>query len=286
MSDSRIGCVVVQGRPIDDLRRDWKLIEDAGFHSLWVFDHLMTYPVMGVLLEAWTTLAAMAMSTSRIRIGALVTNITYRNPAMLAKEAITVDHLSAGRLELGLGAAGTRIDDALVSGAEQWPVAERVERFGEFVEMISALTAGTADSYSGRYYRSERFSRGPWPVQGRVPLTIAAHGTKTLRIAARHADTWNVSAGFGRQFKGLLEFLRDFNMRLDDFATEAGRKPSAIRRSLLASTSGFDWWKSRQAFDDFVGRVRDAGTSDLVFAYPPPGGIAGPSFLELVAPVL
>ena len=202
MTDRRVGCVVVQGRPLDALRRDWALVEDAGFHSLWIFDHLMTYPVMGVLLEAWTTLAAMAVETTRVRIGTLVTNITYRNPALLAKEAITVDHLSGGRLELGIGAAGTRTDDALVSGVEAWPTSERVDRFAEFVEMVSQLTAGTSDAYAGRYYRSEHFSRGPWPVQERLPLTVAAHGPRTLRVAARHAETWSVSAGFGRPFRG------------------------------------------------------------------------------------
>jgi alkanesulfonate monooxygenase SsuD/methylene tetrahydromethanopterin reductase-like flavin-dependent oxidoreductase (luciferase family) len=246
----------------------------------------MAYPVMGVLLEAWTTLAAMAMSTSRIRIGTLVTNITYRNPAVLAKEAITVDHLSNGRLELGLGAAGTRTDDALVSGTEEWPPSERVERFAEFVQMVSSLTSGEADAYSGRYYRSANFSRGPWPVQDHLPLTIAAHGPRTLRVAARHADTWNVSAGFGRRFDGLIAFLREFNPRLDELAADAGREPASIRRSLLVGTSGFDWWRSRQALDDFVGSVSEAGTRDLVFAYPPPGEIDGPALIDLVSPLL
>jgi alkanesulfonate monooxygenase SsuD/methylene tetrahydromethanopterin reductase-like flavin-dependent oxidoreductase (luciferase family) len=268
------------------LRRDWQLIEDAGFHSLWLWDHLMAYPVMGVLLEAWTTLAAMAMSTSRIRIGTLVTNITYRNPAVVAKEAISVDHLSNGRLELGLGAAGTRTDDALVSGIDEWPKGERVERFAEFVEMVSSLTSGEADAYSGRYYKSDRFDRGPWPVQERMPLTIAAHGPKTLRVAARHADTWNVSAGFGRRFEGLIEFLREFNPRLDELAAEAGRDPGSIRRSLLVGTSGFDWWRSRQALEDFVGTVREAGTTDLVFAYPRSGEIEGSAFIDLLSALL
>ncbi len=268
------------------MRRDWLLLEEAGFHSLWIFDHLMTYPVMGVLLEAWTTLAAMAVLTSRVRIGTLVTNITYRNPALLAKEAITVDHLSGGRLEMGIGAAGTRTDDALVSGVEEWTTSERVERFGEFVEMVSALTAGTTDSYSGRHYRSERFSRGPWPVQDRLPLTIAAHGPRTLRVAARHADTWSVSAGFGRRFDDLIEFLREYNARLDELAAGFGREPKNIRRSLLVGASGLDWWKSRDGFDDFVGTVTEAGTEDLVFGYPPPDGIDEQAFLDLVAPLL
>jgi alkanesulfonate monooxygenase SsuD/methylene tetrahydromethanopterin reductase-like flavin-dependent oxidoreductase (luciferase family) len=274
--------VVVQARPVGELRDDWKLVEDAGFHSLWVWDHLMAYPKMGVLLEAWTTLAAMAASTSRIRIGTLVTNITYRNPAVLAKQAITVDHLSGGRLELGLGAAGTRPQDALVAGVGEWPAPERVERFAEFVEMVSRLTSG-AGSYQGRYYRSKGFERGPWPVQDRLPLTIAAHGSKTLRVAARYADTWNVSSGFGRRIEDLLGFLRRGNERLDELAMEAGRGPGDIRRSLLVGTSGLDWWRSRYALEDFVGRVEEAGTSDLIFAYPPPGEIDRSDFLELVA---
>jgi alkanesulfonate monooxygenase SsuD/methylene tetrahydromethanopterin reductase-like flavin-dependent oxidoreductase (luciferase family) len=245
----------------------------------------MAYPVMGVLLEAWTTLAAMAVSTSRVRIGTLVTNITYRNPALLAKEAITIDHLSGGRLELGLGAAGTRADDAAVAGIDEWPKGERVERFGEFVEMVSELTSG-AEKYSGRYYRSDRFSAGPWPVQKRLPITIGAHGPRTLRVAAKHADTWNVSAGFGRALEDLIGFLREYNERLDALAVEEGRRPSDIRRSLLIGGQGYEWWKSQQAFDDFIGSVTETGTSDLVFAYPPPKGIDGPTFLERVAALL
>jgi alkanesulfonate monooxygenase SsuD/methylene tetrahydromethanopterin reductase-like flavin-dependent oxidoreductase (luciferase family) len=285
LTSRRIGCVVVQARPIDELRRDWQLVEGAGFHSLWVWDHLMAYPRMGVLLEAWTTLAAMAVSTSRVRIGTLVTNITYRNPALLAKEAITIDHLSDGRLELGLGAAGTRSDDAAVAGVDEWSTKERVERFGEFVDMVSKLTSG-AGTYAGRYYRSDRFSAGPWQAQERVPITIGAHGPRTLRIAAKHADTWNVSAGFGRSIDDLIGFLREYNERLDGLAAEEGRRPEEIRRSLLIGGQGYEWWKSQQAFEDFIGSVTETGTSDFVFAYPPPAGVDGPTFLERVSPLL
>lgn len=246
----------------------------------------MAYPRMGVLLEAWTTLAAMAVSTSRVRIGTLVTNITYRNPALLAKEAITIDHLSGGRLELGLGAAGTRADDAAVAGVDYWPTAERVERFGEFVDMVSKLTSG-AETYEGRFYRSDRFSTGSWPVQKRLPITIGAHGPRTLRIAARHADTWNVSAGFGRSIEDLIGFLREYNERLDELALGEGRQPGDIRRSLLiGGQQGFDFWRSQDAFEKFFRSVADAGTSDLVFAYPPPSLIDGPTFLKRVTPLL
>jgi alkanesulfonate monooxygenase SsuD/methylene tetrahydromethanopterin reductase-like flavin-dependent oxidoreductase (luciferase family) len=207
-----------------------------------------------------------------------VTNITFRNPAVLAKEAITIDHLSGGRLEIGIGAAGTRTEDALVTGSPEWPVAERVERFGEFVELVKTVTSGGGE-YHGRYYWCERFDRGPWPVQTRPPLVIAAHGPKTLRIAATHGDTWSASAGFGRLGYDLYPSLQRWNEMLDHFTTEAGREPSDLRRSLLIGHSGVDWWSSKDAFDDFVGRTTQAGMTDLVFVYPAPGGA---DFFELV----
>ena len=277
----KIGLAVIQGRPFPELRADWQRADEAGLHSLWVFDHLMKYPIMGVLLEAWTTLAAMAVCTERIRIGTLVTNITFRNPAVLAKEAVTIDHLSGGRLEIGIGAAGTRTEDALVTGSEEWPLAERVERFEEFVELVKVTTRG-ASEYHGKYYRTDKFDRGPWPAQERPPITVAAHGRKTLRIAAKHADTWSASAGFGRARDDLFGSLQTWNAMVDDFALEAGRDPADIGRSLLIGPSGPDWWSSQDALDDFVGRSTAAGMTDLVFSYPAPAG----ELLELVKPHL
>jgi alkanesulfonate monooxygenase SsuD/methylene tetrahydromethanopterin reductase-like flavin-dependent oxidoreductase (luciferase family) len=266
----------MQNEPLDTLKGRWRAIEDAGFDSLWLIDHLMEFPKMGALLEAWTTLAALATSTSRIRIGTLVTNITYRNPALLAKEAITVDHLSAGRLELGVGAAGTRPADAHVAGVEDWTGAERVGRFGEFVEMLDGLLAGRIQAYEGRYYRTKGFARGPWPVQQpRPPLSIAAHGPKTLRVAARFADTWNGMAGFGRTGEDLVRFLSECNARLDELAEENGRQPGDIRRSVLVLNSGFRWWESTEALSDFLGTMRETGMQDFVFYYPPYGDAAG-----------
>jgi alkanesulfonate monooxygenase SsuD/methylene tetrahydromethanopterin reductase-like flavin-dependent oxidoreductase (luciferase family) len=282
----RFSAVVLQNRPLDELRTDWTTVEDAGFDTIWVADHLMTFPQLGTLLEAWTTLAALAAATSRIRIGTLVTNITYRNPAVLAKEAITLDHLSGGRLEIGIGAAGTRRDDARAAGVEEWSVAERADRFEEFVGSVDALTSG-ADSFVGKYYRSEAFDRGPWPVQDpRPPLTIAAQGPRTLRVAARFGDRWNALAGFGRVGDELLAFLKDCNSQLDDLASELGRDPTAIKRSLLVQDSGMRWWESADAFADFLGVVDETGIEELVFYYPPYGDaadkIAPDAFLQLV----
>jgi alkanesulfonate monooxygenase SsuD/methylene tetrahydromethanopterin reductase-like flavin-dependent oxidoreductase (luciferase family) len=285
----RFSCVVMQNRPFDELRADWSALEEAGAETVWVADHLMSFPKIGTLMEAWTTLGALAACTDSVRIGTLVTNITYRNPAILAKEAITIDHLSRGRLEVGIGAGGTRRDDARVAGIDEWPVAERADRFEEFVEAVDALLSG-ADSYAGKHYRTDAFERGPWPVQQpRPPLTIAAQGPRTLRVAARFADRWNALAGFGRGGEELLSFLRDCNAQLDELASEFSRAPDAICRSLLVQDSGFDWWGSDDAFADFVGTVTETGIEELVFYYPPYGDAAGKItpevFLQLVSGV-
>ena len=105
---------------------------------------------MGTLLEPWTLLGALAVSTERVRIGTLVTNITYRNPALLAKQAITIDHISSGRLEIGIGAAGTQRDDARVAGVAEWTLSERAERFEEFVELVDTALRGESRVVRGR----------------------------------------------------------------------------------------------------------------------------------------
>jgi alkanesulfonate monooxygenase SsuD/methylene tetrahydromethanopterin reductase-like flavin-dependent oxidoreductase (luciferase family) len=272
MGDSKFSCVLLQNRPFEALRSDCLLLEDAGFDAVWVADHIMTFPKMGTLLEPWSLLGALAASTSRIRLGTLVTNITYRNPVLLAKEAVTIDNVSGGRLELGIGAAGTRRDDARVAGVDEWSVAERAARFEEFVELVDGLLTGRLDTYAGTYYRTDAFDRGSWTVQQpRPPLTIAAQGPRTLRVAARFADTWNALAGFGRSGEELLTFLRACNAQLDEFAAEAGRDPGDIRRSLLVMDSGFPWWESPGALADFLGVIASTGIQDFVFYYPPYG---------------
>jgi alkanesulfonate monooxygenase SsuD/methylene tetrahydromethanopterin reductase-like flavin-dependent oxidoreductase (luciferase family) len=275
----RFGCLTVQEIPRDELFAAWARIEDAGFDGLWLADHVMTFPKMGALMEAWTTLAAAAMRTERVRLGTLVTNITYRDPVLVAKEAITIDHLSGGRLDLGIGAAGTRDGDARVAGVDTWSTPERVRRFAEFVELVDGLMSGEIESFSGKYYSTGSFGRGPWPVQKpRPPLVIAANGPKTLRVAARFADEWNALAGWGHKGDDLFEFLRSSNARLDDFAADAGRDPSTIRRSALVGEAGFEWWDSADALQDFVWKMRASGIQDLVFYYPTSQAAAGGAF--------
>jgi alkanesulfonate monooxygenase SsuD/methylene tetrahydromethanopterin reductase-like flavin-dependent oxidoreductase (luciferase family) len=288
---TRFGCSFLQERPWHEFAPLCREIEEAGFDSLWVADHLMSYPRVGPMLEAWTMLGAIAASTTRIRIGTLVTNITYRNPALLAKEAITVDHISNGRVIVGVGAAGTREADPEVAGIEPWTKTERVERFAEFVEMLEGLLAGRFDAYDGRFYRTKGFDRGPWPVQHpRPPLMIAAHGERTLRVTAKYADQWNGLAGFGRTGAELFAFLKSTNATLDDLAVAAGRDPGAIRRSVLVGQVGEQWWSSGNALRDLIGRFGEAGIQDMIFNYPSsraaPEYVTPERFMDVVAPAV
>lgn len=263
-----IGLALFQSIPWPELAGAAREAEQRGFEQLWLADHLMAFPRGGVLLEAWTTLSALAAVTDTIRLGTGVTNISYRNPAVLAKQAMTADQISAGRLELGIGAAGTREQDPAVAGIVDFGPRERAERFEEFVAAVDALLRG-ASSFEGRYYTSAGFSTGPHLVQHpRPPLTLAAHGTSSLRTAARYADRWSVIVGTNFAVGGLEDDVRRLGARLDELAVAAGRDPSSIVRSGYVGRTGEPYWESVGALRDLIARYREAGLDEFVFPYP------------------
>ena len=175
----RFGIVALQDKPWDELVRLWQKFEALGFDSTWIADHFVNYAnPTGPWLEGWTTLAALANSTSRIRIGTLVTSISLRNPALLARQAMTVDHISGGRLELGIGAgAPGRVDSSYrMIGIDDWPFQERAERLREQVEIVDGLLRNITSSYNGKYYKIEDAMMAPGPIQKpRPPIVVAAH---------------------------------------------------------------------------------------------------------------
>jgi alkanesulfonate monooxygenase SsuD/methylene tetrahydromethanopterin reductase-like flavin-dependent oxidoreductase (luciferase family) len=267
----RFGCIVLQNRPMQELVARWREVERLGLDSLWVADHLGSgarpdWP----WFDGWTCLAAMARETSTIRIGTLVSSITLRPPAVAAKHAVTVDHLSGGRLELGIGAAGAELDHELI-GEAVWPPRERAVRFREYVEALDRLLR-QAGGYDGRYYRVADVRQEPPPLQRpRPPLTIAAWSPRNIRLAAELGDAWNTMGGRGLDaVQGLREVQRQAE-RLDQACAEIGRDPATIRRSLLQH----EFWiadepfASEQAFREFVERYRAAGIDEFVFYYPP-----------------
>jgi F420-dependent oxidoreductase-like protein len=241
----------------------WQMFERMGFDSAWLCDHLIqpSRPD-GPYFEAWTLLGALAAHTERIRIGVLVTSNTFRHPAVLAREAITVDHVSGGRLELGFG-AGWYEPEHRAFGIPFPDPPELVGRFREAVEVVDGLLRNDTFSYQGRHYQLVDAPTRPRPLQQpRPPLTLGAHGPRMLRIVARYAEAWNSF--------GTTEEIRSRNAILDQACQQIGRDPRTVRRSLYywVPRADQDPWDSLEAFRDTVGRYREAGIEEFIFDHP------------------
>jgi alkanesulfonate monooxygenase SsuD/methylene tetrahydromethanopterin reductase-like flavin-dependent oxidoreductase (luciferase family) len=257
------GLCTDQNLPWEKLVERWQLFERLGFDSAWDCDHyIQPSRPEAPYFEAWTLLAALAARTERIRVGVLVSCNTFRHPVLLAKEAVTVDHISRGRLELGLG-AGWYEPEHTMFGIDFGETRERVARFREAVEVIDRLFRSDPANYEGRYYTLRNASLKPPPVQRPRPrLTLGAHGPRMLRTVARHADAWNSH--------GTVEEIRARNQILDAAWAEIGRDPDEIGRGLYywVPRSDADPWASLDAFQDVVGRYADAGINEFILDHP------------------
>jgi F420-dependent oxidoreductase-like protein len=178
-----------------DMLDVWTAADDIEiFESGWTFDHF--YPIFsdstGPCLEGWTATTALAQATRRLRVGVLVTGMIYRHPAVLANMAATVDVISNGRLELGLG-AGWNEEECAAYGIELPPLKERFDRFDEACEVITGLLSDETTDYDGRHYQLRNARCEPKPVQRpHPPICIGGNGEKrTLRAVARYAQHWN-----------------------------------------------------------------------------------------------
>jgi alkanesulfonate monooxygenase SsuD/methylene tetrahydromethanopterin reductase-like flavin-dependent oxidoreductase (luciferase family) len=270
----RFGILTFATGPFADAATHWRNVEALGFDSAWVPD-VLTYPDV-VDYDSCTLLAALARETSRIRLGTLVTQIIYRHPVKLAAEAISLDRVSDGRFELGVGAGGAPIDSAAV-GVEHWSTAERLARFGEQLEMLDRLLRGERLDFVGQYYRAGGEPLATPVQRPRPPLVIAAQGKGSLRLAARFADVWNTMGGqdssaSGRQRRTITEAVErtsEQSRLLDDYCREIGRDPKTVRRAVLALRAEPVPLTSLDAFDEFVGRYAEIGMEDFVFYWPP-----------------
>lgn len=268
----RLGFLTLQNVPWTTLVERWRLAEQLGFDSVWVADHFVSpFRPTDPWLEGWTLLAALARETRRIRIGTLVSSLTLRQPALLARQAITVDHLSGGRLELGVGAGGVPLDHSM-TGVEMWSPAERTARFREAVALLDQLLRSRTVTFDGRYYRAREALMHPGPVQQpRPPLIVGALGPATMRIAARYADRWNTFGGRHVSATAAFEDTRERVARFDAYCREAGRDPDTVVRSFLVFPEYVpeDCWASAGAFVDFVGRYAALGIGEFIFDWPP-----------------
>jgi probable F420-dependent oxidoreductase len=203
--------------------------EDVGFDTLWLGDHLLYRLADGSARgpwEVWTMLAALAASTSRIRLGPLVASTAFHAPAMLAKLAATVDEVSGGRLVLGLGAGWNETEFE----AFGFPFDHRIDRFEEAFTIIRTLLREGAIDFDGRYYQARDCELLPRPARpGGPPILIGSSGPRMLRMTMPYADAWNVwYADTGNSPTGLQPFLA----RVDDACREVGRDPTKVERTV------------------------------------------------------
>lgn len=203
-------------------------VERTGWDGFWYADHFMpnAEDTSTPWPEAWMTLAAVGATVPRLRIGTLVAGNTYRHPAVLAKMAATLDHITGGRVVLGLG-AGWQENEHKQYGIPFFTMPERLRRLDEACRVIKALYGSEKADFAGRYYRLDNASLEPKPVQSPMPLLIGGGGERvTLKITARYADEWNVW--------GTPETLRHKMQILDGHCAAIGRDPKSIKRSAVA----------------------------------------------------
>ncbi|HMK12055.1 MAG TPA: TIGR03560 family F420-dependent LLM class oxidoreductase [Acidimicrobiales bacterium] len=207
----------------------WRVADGIDlFESAWTMDHFypLTPPMDGTHLESWTMLAALAALTTRLRLGCMVNGMHYRHPAVTANAAVTVDHISGGRFNLGLG-AGWFEPESNAYGIPLGTLKERFDRFDEGVEVISSLLTNDTTTFSGRYYALTDARCNPKPLQAHIPIVIGGKGPKrTLRTVARWADHWDVAGQPDPvEWKGL-------NETLISHCEDIGRDHRDIKRSV------------------------------------------------------
>lgn len=272
----RFSVLVLPNVPWPELLRRCQQVEELGFDSVGLADHLVDWAGgKGPWFELWSQLSAIAQATTRIRLATLVAQIPLRNPALFALQALTADHISGGRLDVGLG-IGLEIDPSYrMMGIENWSAKERVARFGEYVELVDRLLSQEETSFKGRFYQVDAAALRPRPVQSpRPPIIIAAMGPVMLGHAARHADIWN-SISFAKTFEAQLDETRSRVLAVDKRCVAIGRDPASLRRSYLmfdptARSSGgtIKYYESEETFRQMVEQVIALGISEVGFYYP------------------
>ncbi|HCB36817.1 MAG TPA: LLM class F420-dependent oxidoreductase [Acidimicrobiaceae bacterium] len=237
----------------DDIAEGCIHAGSTGWDGIWFADHFMPddVDVDQPVHEAWSVLAAVAALVPDVRIGPLVAGNTYRNPALTAKIATTVDHISGGRAVLGIG-AGWQENEHAAYGFDFGTLRSRMDRFDEAVEVISSLLGGRRTDFAGEHYALADAPLDPKPVQDRLPLMIGGGGVRrTLRTTARFADEWN--------FWGMPDEIAALCDVLDGHCDDVGRDPAEIARSAVALLFISEDERALERF-----RTRDTGRATIV----------------------
>jgi alkanesulfonate monooxygenase SsuD/methylene tetrahydromethanopterin reductase-like flavin-dependent oxidoreductase (luciferase family) len=271
------GVLTFQALSYPDLRDDVRFAESIGLDSAWLADQAV--PDRLSILEAWTALAALAANTEQIRIGTLITNAALRNPMILARQALTVDQVSGGRLDVGIG-AGYYEDDHRWLGIDYLDAKGRVQRLTEVAEVLDRALRGERVTYAGTHVRLDD-APSVRPVQlPRPPIWIAVYAATSMRLATRLADGVAVVGDEGLDLEHSLPRFVERMKRLDEICAVEGRDPRSLRRCYLAGFAEEPVFSSSESASDFIGKFAEAGATDFVFAMSNP---AQPAFDSGVA---
>ncbi|MFN0093867.1 MAG: TIGR03560 family F420-dependent LLM class oxidoreductase [Dehalococcoidia bacterium] len=224
--------LIPQDISMEELLRAWRWADEAGFDWVDISDHFYEAPMIhggdGPCFEATTGMAALAMATKNVRVGVVVLGMNYRHPAVLANALATIDHLSNGRMEVGLG-AGWHEAEYRAYGIPFPAIKERLDILEEGIQVVRLLFTQDRSDFEGKYFRLENAACNPKPVQARPRIWIGGNGEKrTLRMIAKHADGWN------SPYSGPEEFVRLAGV-LDGYCEKLGRDPATIERNVNLS---------------------------------------------------
>lgn len=274
----QVGVIILPEYPWREAVRIWKLAEELGFDYGWTYDHLAWRTLRD---NAWygtfPMLAAAALATTRLRIGTLVATPNFRHPVSLARDAMAMDDLSAGRFHLGLGAGGPGLDEQMVGMAPLSPT-QRADRFAEFIEIMNRLLKHPVTNYRGAYYRADGVVMAPGCVQNpRIPFAVAATGPRGIELAARYARIW-VTNGDPARFGLLpedeaLALARAQLQLLTDQCRRLGSRPSAVIAMINGSVIGDNPASSADKLCRFAEKCASLGFGALTVHYPRLSGV-------------
>jgi alkanesulfonate monooxygenase SsuD/methylene tetrahydromethanopterin reductase-like flavin-dependent oxidoreductase (luciferase family) len=255
-------------------KEKWRRAEELGFHAAYTYDHLSWLrlkerPWFGAV----PTLTAAASVTSRIHLGTMVTSPNFRHPVPLAKDLLSIDDVSAGRLIIGIGSGGLG-GDATVLGQAKWTPRERADRFDEFVRFLDELMRNSETSFQGTFYGALEARMLPGTLQQpRPPFYIAANGARGMRLAAQFAQGWITLGRSSDDSESCFDVVSSQRVQLERSLVDTGRDFDGIERVLLDGFSSERPLASLEKFVDWAGRYQELGITELVIHWPEPNSL-------------
>ena len=272
----RFELLITPNAPWETVLDRFRCIEALGFDLGGLADHFVDWTnPPNPWFDLWATLGAVAQATTTLRLRPCVAQIPLRDPATFVRQALSLDHISGGRIELGLGIGLTVDPSYAMMGIANWSNRERVARLKEYLEIVDRMLTNEVTSYEGEFYTIREAVMNPRPVQSpRPPIMLAAMGPVMLKRAARYADTWN-SLSFLEEFDAQLAETRERAARIDAHCAAIGRDPATLVRSYTMFDAagrkrggGIAYYESEDAFAEMVGRVLELGITEIGVYWP------------------